>query len=89
MPAVRAELIGGIVYMSSPQKLRHGFHHQKLAQLTGDYVDETPGIEGSLSATTILAPDAEPQPDTLLHILPEYGGQTGVDDQGYLTGAPE
>jgi hypothetical protein len=35
MPDVRAELIGGIVYMSSPQKIRHGYHHRKLARLGG------------------------------------------------------
>src|SRR5271167_642765 len=63
MPEVRAELIGGIVYMSSPQKLRHGYHHRKLARLTDDYVDETPGTEGCVNATSILSADAEPQPD--------------------------
>jgi Uma2 family endonuclease len=89
MPDARAELIGGIVYMSSPQKLRHGYHQWKLAQLTGEYADETPGIEGCVNSTSILGPDAEPQPDTGLYILPEYGGQTATDDQGYLTGAPE
>src|SRR6202035_5074153 len=32
MPEVRAELIGGIVYiMSSPQRNRHGYHEFKLA----------------------------------------------------------
>src|SRR5439155_11574053 len=47
------------------------------------------GIEACLNATTILGPDAEPQPDTFLYILPECGGQTGVDENDYLTGAPE
>jgi len=89
MPEVQAELIGGIVYMSSPQKLRHGYHHLKLAQLTGDYADETPGTEGCVNSTSILGPDAEPQPDTGLYILPEFGGQTALDDKGYLIGAPE
>ena len=89
MPEVRAELIGGIVYMSSPQKMRHGYHHLKLAQLTGEYVDETPGTEGCVNSSSILGPDAEPQPDAFLFILPEFGGQTAVDDDGYLTGAPE
>jgi Uma2 family endonuclease len=89
MPEVRAELIGGIVFMSSPQKIRHGFHHRKLARLVDDYVEETPGTEGCVNSTSILGPDAEPQPDTCLYILPEFGGQTMVDDKGYMTGAPE
>ena len=71
---------------SSPQKIRHGYHHLKLARLADDYVDETPGIEGCVNATSILGPDAEPQPDACLYILPEYGGQTAVDEKGYMTG---
>ena len=89
MPEVRAELIGGIVYMSSPQKMRHGYHHFQLIGLTNDYVDDTPGTGGCVNTTSILGPDAEPQPDTCLFILPEYGGQTAVDDKGYMTGASE
>jgi Uma2 family endonuclease len=89
MPDVRAELIGGIVYMSSPQKLRHGYHHLKLARLAGEYVDETPGTEACVNSTTILGPDAEPQPDAFVYVLPECGGQTAEDDEGYMTGAPE
>src|ERR1700693_5405100 len=67
MPEVRAELIGGLVYMCSPQRLRHGYHHLNRAQLTGDYFDETPGTEGCVNSTSILGPDAEPQPDTFLY----------------------
>ena len=90
MPNVRAELIGGIVYiMSSPQKIRHGYHHRKLGRLTDDYVEETPGIEGCLNSTSILGPNAEPQSDACLFILPECGGQTTADDQGYIAGASE
>jgi len=89
MPEVRAELIGGIVYMSSPQKLPHGYHHLKLARIVDDYADETPGTEGCVNSTSILGPDAEPQPDVGLYILPANGGQTAVDARGYLTGAPE
>ena len=89
MPEVRAELIGGVVYVSSPQKPRHGYHHRKLARLTDEYVEETPGIDGYVNTTSILGPDAEPQPDGCLLILPEYGGQTWLDDKGYMAGAPE
>src|SRR5213080_3744865 len=67
MPEVQAELIGGIVYMSSPQKMKHGYHHRKLARLTDEYIDETPGTEGLVNSTSILGPDAEPQPDACLY----------------------
>jgi Uma2 family endonuclease len=89
MPEVRAELIGGVVFMSSPQKLRHGYHHLKLASLVDTYVDETPGTDGCVNSTSILGPDAEPQPDACLFVLPEHGGQTAVDDDDYMIGAPE
>jgi Uma2 family endonuclease len=87
-PELPAELIGGIVYMTSPQKVRHGYHHRHLAGLTNEYVEATPGVEGCVGSTAILGPDAEPQPDTYLYILPACGGQSAVDLNGYLTGAP-
>ncbi len=40
------------------------------------------------SVTTILGPRSEPQPDALLRILAERGGQSH-DQHGYLHGAPE
>ncbi len=85
----RAELIGGIVYMSSPQKSRHGRYHAKLAHWLGEFEDATPGVEAHVNSTQILADDAEPQPDAGLFILPEYGGQVWEDEKEYLHGAPE
>ena len=88
MPEVRAELIGGIVYMSSPQKNRHGYFNLNLAGLTYVYIEESPGTAGCVNSTNILGPGAEPQPDTCLYILPDYGGQTALNDRDYIT-APE
>jgi Uma2 family endonuclease len=86
---VRAELIGGIVFMSSPQKPPHGRHHQWLNRWLDEYEEATPGTEGFVNTTNKMGPDAEPQPDSCLLILPEYGGQTWLDTDGYLSGAPE
>jgi Uma2 family endonuclease len=88
-PDTRAELIGGIVYMSSPQKRPHGKNHVKLIQWLGEYEDDTPGVEAHDSTTQILADNAEPQPDAALFILPEYGGQVWEDEKEYLHGSPE
>lgn len=88
-PDTRAELIGGIVFMSSPQKSSHGKHHFKMSGWLSDYEEATPGVEGHVTTTQILDDDAEPQPDSSLIILPEFGGQVWMDEDEYLHGAPE
>lgn len=88
-PGVRAELIGGVVFMSSPQKKPHGRVQIKLVRWLGEYEDATPGTEGNLNLTSILGPESEPQPDACLLILPECGGQSWFDEDEYLNGAPE
>ena len=49
----------------------------------------TPGVRGGDNSSLILDLDNEPQPDALLRLLPEYGGQSRVGADGYLVGAPE
>ncbi len=85
----RAELIGGIVYMPSPAKPRHGRMHGKLMGWLSMYEVATPGVEMYDNTTTILGPDSEPQPDGHLIVAPEKGGQTHVNAAGYLEGPPE
>lgn len=90
MPSdVRAELIGGIVYMSSPQKMHHGRAEGSLRRWLDAYADATPGTESMGNTTTILGPKSEPQPDSFLYILPECGGQAWEDEDAFLNGAPE
>jgi Uma2 family endonuclease len=88
-PNVRAELIGGIVYMASPQKKRHARSHAALVWWLGEYEAATAGTEVLANSTDILGPESEPEPDACLLILPEHGGQTWEDKDGYLNGAPE
>jgi hypothetical protein len=88
-PNVKAELIGGIVYMPSPVGRPHGLYHLELALILGYYKAGTVGVEVLDNATTILGERAEPQPDTALRILAEYGGQSRETEDGYITGAPE
>ena len=47
------------------------------------------GIDLADNITTILGEESEPQPDLMLRILSEYGGQSRYNDDGYLVGAPE
>jgi Uma2 family endonuclease len=90
MPAhVHAELIGGIVYMSSPMKRQHGRYSTPYIHWLAEYENATPGTEVLVGASSILGPESEPEPDGSLIVLPEYGGQTWEDKDGYLNGAPE
>ena len=41
------------------------------------------------NSTVRLDPSNEPQPDCLLFIQPEYGGQVRIGEDGYIEGAPE
>jgi hypothetical protein len=80
---VKAELIGGIVFMASPAKSRHGGAQADGVCWLGAYCDETPGVEVFDNATNILGDDSEPQPDACLVIAsPDTDPQRNV----YLEG---
>lgn len=83
----RAELIGGLVYMPSPVSIAHSEHDTLLVTILATYAIRTPGCQAGHSGTWLMQEDA-PQPDAHLIILPEYGGQSRVEDK-YHAGAPE
>ncbi|MGH8248089.1 MAG: Uma2 family endonuclease, partial [Gammaproteobacteria bacterium] len=86
----KAELIEGIVHMPSP--VRYTQHAQPDGIIQGwlhYYAARTPGTQYAPNATVRLDADNVPQPDALLRLLPECGGRTRIDPEGYLTGPPE
>lgn len=86
----KAELIEGIVYMPSPVKAKyHGDPHFTMIAWLGAYQFNTSGVKGSDNATLRMDLLNEPQPDALLRLAPELGGQCAIDSDGYLVGAPE
>lgn len=85
----KAELIGGTVYVASPLGLAHANRHGHLGMLFAAYELNTPGTESGDNATVMLGDESEPQPDLLLRILPEFGGQSATDRDDYVKGAPE
>lgn len=91
MPEVKkAELIEGVVYMPSPVRFpHHGKPHWNTIAWMASYEVQTPGITGADNTTLRFDNDNEPQPDALLMIEPDYGGQTKIDAEGYIEGAPE
>jgi Uma2 family endonuclease len=92
MPELKkAELIHGVVYMGSPVTLRyHGAPNSSMNAWLAVYSAYTPGTQAGGNATMkVAAGKSQPQPDDLLRILPECGGQSGNDAKGYLVGAAE
>lgn len=86
----KAELIEGVVYVPSPVRDReHGSPHAKLITWLGTYDADTPGVAVSDNATVRLDEHNEPQPDAQLRIDEARGGQSRIDEEGYVQGAPE
>jgi Uma2 family endonuclease len=88
MPRLKkAELIDGIVHLGTSVRAdTHGIPHATLAALLGVYATKHPGLIVADNATVRLDTLNEPQPDLLLM---REGGQARVDEEGYITGAPE
>jgi len=86
---VRCELVGGIVYLASPLRYTHATYSVRVGTLLDLYAIATPGVEAAENATTILGAESEPQPDLMLRIVQQCGGQSKVDPEEYVTGAPE
>lgn len=86
----KAELIEGIVYIPSPVRWKkHAKPHAILGTWLGTYEAATPGVEHAANATVRLDLDNELQPDALLRILPNAGGQSEESADDCLVGAPE
>jgi len=86
----KAELIEGVVYVSSPLRFKsHGQPHGDLIIWLGTYKVSTPGVELGDNATVRLDLDNEPQPDVLLLIDERLGGQAKISEDDYIEGAPE
>ncbi|MEQ8957793.1 MAG: Uma2 family endonuclease, partial [Coleofasciculus sp. C2-GNP5-27] len=86
----KAELIEGVVYVASPVRAnRHGKPHAQIIGWLLVYESETPGAYLADNTTVRLDADNEPQPDALLRIEPEVGGNSRITEDDYIEGAPE
>jgi hypothetical protein len=90
MPKLKkAELIEGVVHMPSPVSDDHAGPHGDLIKWLGYYEMATPGIAVRNNGTVRLDADNEVQPDVFMRILEQCGGQSHLDEDGYVAGAPE
>jgi Uma2 family endonuclease len=84
----KAELVEGVVYVSSPVRFdRHGKPHGLVVVWLGTYATQVPGLEFGDNATVFLDDGNEVQPDAFLW-RPEPGGPRLTED-GYIEGAPQ
>jgi Uma2 family endonuclease len=90
MPELKkAELIDGVVYMGSPVRIDvHGEPDGDVYMLLAIYAAATPGVKAAINSTVKLNLKNIPQPDSLMRVLPKYGGKSKVE-HGYLNGPPE
>ncbi len=85
----RAELIGGIVYIMPPvSHADHGRPHSAANYTLAHYASFTPQVDAGDNSTTRLDLGDVPQPDLLLRIEEEAGGQSRMVDR-YVEGSPE
>jgi hypothetical protein len=86
----KAELIEGVVYMPSPVRVnQHGHPHRMIAGWMLVYEAATPGVLGADDTTVRLDLNNDPQPDSVLFILPLHGGRARISEDDYLEGGPE
>lgn len=90
MPHIqKAELVEGVVFVSSPIRYKyHGRQHGYVLTWLGVYVASTPAIDVGGNASVFLDDINEPQPDGVLFVQPECGGQVKIDVRGYILGIP-
>jgi Uma2 family endonuclease len=82
-----AELIGGMVYMSSPVSAEHGDEDGRVGGWLQYYSAFTPGTASGHNTTSFLLDDT-PQPDINLRVLAAHGGGSWVEGK-FLQGVPE
>lgn len=86
----KAELIEGVVYMASPVTI--DMHAEQDANILGwltCYRILTRHVKAASNGSFRVNEDNEVQPDQMLYIDSRHGGQSIVDEEGYLTGIPE
>jgi Uma2 family endonuclease len=83
----KAELIEGLVYVATPVRFAtHAKPHAQIVGWLGTYQAMKTDLKTGIEPTVRLDADNEPQPDAVLFRL---GGNAQVDEDGYITGAPD
>jgi Uma2 family endonuclease len=82
----KADLVEGVVYVSSPVHAEHGEAHLKVNFWIGSYLAQTPGIRAADNLSVRLDNENEVQPDVCLWLR---DGQAQIGEDRLLSGAPD
>jgi Uma2 family endonuclease len=88
-PDLRAELVEGVVYVSSPT--RYDLHDEQSAFIRtwlGSYQFRHPEVRLGNDATIVFDNEGEVQPDAFLFFRDPATNPPTIDDEHYLHGAP-
>ena len=85
----KAELIDGLVHLAMTVHCDHGEFDAEMIGFLVIYGVETPGTRVRSNTTAKLGPRSEVQPDSVLLVLPEFGGRTRLEPPGIQIEAPE
>jgi Uma2 family endonuclease len=85
----KAELIEGVVIMSSPTSPIHGRTHGLVTELVSRYARTSGALDYGVNASVRLDGKNEYQPDIVLRIKEDKVAGTRIGADGLLEGAPE
>ena len=86
----KAELVEGVTQVREPVGFyTHSRPHGGITSVLAAYAAYTPGVSAVVDPTVRLDRNNEPQPDVAVLIDEAAGGQSHVDEDGYIAGAPE
>lgn len=86
----KAELVEGVVYIAPPRPaIGHAHPCMRITGWLGMYAANTPGVSGGSHVSNRLDDLNETQPDVVLFIDPECGGQIRLSEDDFLVGPPE
>jgi Uma2 family endonuclease len=89
-PGQKAELIEGVVHMPAAVRLRHHADpHGRIIWWLFHYQGFTPGTGAGDNASVRLDLPNMPQPDGVLFIDPDNGGNVSISEDDYVEGSPE
>lgn len=86
----RAELVRGVVYVSSP--VRTDVHGDPVVMVTfwlSSYAIDIPDLRVGTDGTVRLGPDSEVQPDAFLYWNPPRDRGARLGNDGYIIGTPD